>query len=538
MSGKENAGGGQGEEDMTGEINPADGEVPDSRPMRKIPIGSSGGKVSNPPGGGGYRKALFALLAVATIFRLFYIQAVELAPDEAYYWTWSRNLQWGYYDHPPLVGFLIRIGTAIAGDGEFGVRLLWVAIGFLLTVTLYATGKKMFGDRAGFYAALLMNISLLGSTGAVIVTPDGPQGLFWALAVFFVFNAVESGKGYWWYGTGLVFGLGLLSKYTMVLLAPCLFLFLLSVKKERGWLLRKEPYLALILGLVLFSPVIFWNFANDWVSFKFQLAHGLEVKKAAGLKTFGDFWAGQAGVVTPLLFLAALWATVRGTIQGFKKRSPKLLLLFWTSAPVFAFFAYSSLRSKVEPNWPALAYFSAVVLLAGIVAGRWPEWGRGKKALSWAVAVSALLLTTLAHLQPLYPLIPISPRKDPTSQLHGWRALGQHIHKTAQTLDEGKEVFVLASRHQFVGEGMFYTQGKMPIYQWDAPLRINSLSARSSPPPGSTAIYFDEGGNSLPPRLASHFAACESLEPLVVKRNGVPVRTHPFWKCTGFKGIQ
>jgi dolichol-phosphate mannosyltransferase len=156
--------------------------------MRKELIDLSRGMTPDPAEDGKCRKALFVLLAVTAIFRLFYIQAVELAPDEAYYWTWSRNLQWGYYDHPPLVGFLIWIGTAIAGSGEFGVRFMWVGIGFLLTVVLYATGKRMFGARAGFYAALLMNISLLGSTGAVIVTPDGPQGLFWALAIFFRFQ--------------------------------------------------------------------------------------------------------------------------------------------------------------------------------------------------------------------------------------------------------------------------------------------------------------------------------------------------------------
>ena len=494
--------------------------------------------ISPPPEGGQekYRRALFVLLAAAAIFRLFYIQAVELAPDEAYYWTWSRNLQWGYYDHPPLIGFLIRIGTAVAGEGEFGVRLMWVAMGFALTLVLYALGRRMFGNRAGFYAALLMNISLLGSTGAVIVTPDGPQGLFWALAVFFVYKAIESGKGFWWYGTGVAFGLGLLSKYTMVLLAPCLFFFLLSLKEERAWLFRKEPYLALILGLLLFSPVIFWNQAHDWVSFKFQLAHGLELKKSAGLKTFGDFWAGQAGVVTPLLFLASLWAMAKGAIQGFRKRSPNLLLLFWTSAPVFLFFAYASLRSKVEANWPALAYFSAVVLLAGIVAGRWPEWGRGKRALAWAVAATSVIVTALAHLQPLYPLIPISPRKDPTSQLQGWRALGEHLQKAARAAAPGEGFFILASRHQFVGEAMFYTQGKIPTYQWNAPLRINNLSARNSPPAGSTAVYFDEGDNSLPPKIAASFSSCERWEPLVVKRKGVPVRTHPFWRCRGFMG--
>jgi len=180
--------------------------------MSKEPREISKGITKNPDGGGKYRLALFVLLTAATIFRLFYIQAVELAPDEAYYWTWSRNLQWGYYDHPPGVGFLIWIGTGIAGNGEFGVRFLWVVISILLSVVLYGMGRKMFGERAGFLAALLMNISLLGSTGAVIATPDGPQGLFWALTTFFVFNAVDSGKSRWWYWAGIAFGLGLLSK--------------------------------------------------------------------------------------------------------------------------------------------------------------------------------------------------------------------------------------------------------------------------------------------------------------------------------------
>jgi len=95
--------------------------------MRKELIDLSRGMTPDPAGGGDgqYRKALFVLLAVTAIFRLFYIQAVELAPDEAYYWTWSRNLQWGYYDHPPLVGFLIWIGTAIAASVLLAGRSLY-----------------------------------------------------------------------------------------------------------------------------------------------------------------------------------------------------------------------------------------------------------------------------------------------------------------------------------------------------------------------------------------------------------------------------
>jgi 4-amino-4-deoxy-L-arabinose transferase-like glycosyltransferase len=232
------------------------------------------------------------------------------------------------------------------------------------------------------------------------------------------------------------------------LLVPCLFFYLLSWSEGRKWLSRREPYLALVLGILICSPVIYWNGQNDWMSFRFQLAHGLEIKKASGWKSFGDFWAGQAGVVSPLLFLALLWGMGQSAWIGFRKKKHHFLLLFWTSAPVFLFFAYTSLRSKVEANWPALAYFSAVIALAGIAAEGWPAWTKARKGMAWAVAVTAFLITVVAHLQPLYPLIPIPAPNDPTSQLYGWRTLGEKLKETAdRAADAGKPVFLLTPRH-------------------------------------------------------------------------------------------
>lgn len=486
-----------------------------------------------------YRRWLYILLAGTTVFRLVFIQWVELAPDEAYYFTWSRNLQWGYYDHPPMVGFLILVFTTLAGQSEFGVRSGWVLMTALLSYLLYLLARLMFrSERAGFFAALVLNLTLLGSAGAIIVTPDGPQGFFWALSILFVYQATAGKGGFWWYLTGVALGLGLLSKYTMVLLAPCIFLFLLSYPEGRNWLRRKEPYLAFLLGLAIFSPVILWNAQNDWLSFRFQLSHGLEVKKQVGLRYFGEYWAGQAGLVSPLLFLAFLWAMGKSANQGFRRGEKHWLLLFWTSAPVLLFFAYTSLRSKVEANWPAPAYFSAVVALSGFAVQGWAGWGKGKRAFAWVAGLTALLFTFLAHLQAVHGVIPMPAHRDPTSQLHGWRALGDRIKEVAQSLDPAKGIFLLTPRHQLVGEGMFYTQGKIPVYQWDAPNRINHLSPLNSPPVGSQGIFFTEGGNELPRGLEALFESCEKLEPFVVRRNSGVVRTHPIWKCVGFKGLQ
>ncbi len=486
-----------------------------------------------------YRNAFYVLLVATVVFRLFYVQWVELAPDEAYYYTWSRNLQWSYYDHPPLVGFLIRAGTAVAGQGEFGVRLLWVIMGALMTFLLYRMGTEMFRrNSVGFYCALLTNISLLGAVGSVIVTPDMPQGLFWALAVFSVYRSVERADRYWWYLTGLWFGLGLLSKYTMVLLAPCVFLFLLSSAEGRKWLYRKEPYVALLLGMLIFSPVIYWNAEHQWISFRMQLSHGLEAREAPGLRYFWEYLGGQAAVLTPLVFLALVWAMIRSAIGGWRQKKNNLLLLFWTSAPILLFFAFTSLRTKVEANWPALAYFSALIALAGMASEKWSGWRKTWKGFAWASGISSCLITVAIHLQPIYPVVPIPPAKDPTSQLYGWRILGERINEVARSMEPGKEIFLLTPRYHLVGEGMFYTQAKFPAYQWDAPGRINHLSVTNAPAAGSQAIFFTEDGNDLPAGLAPLFDSCERLEPLVILRNSSPARVHPFWKCSGFKGIR
>ena len=105
-------------------------------------------------------------------------------------------------------------------------------------------------------------------------------------------------------------------------------------------------------------------------------------------------------------------------------------------------------------------------------------------------------------------------------------------------MEPGREIFLLSPRYHMVGEGMFYTQAKFPVYQWDAPQRINNLSVIHAPPVVSQAVFFTKEGDGLPPGLAPLFDSCEKVETLVIRRNSSPVRTHPIWKCSGFKGME
>ncbi len=218
-----------------------------------------------------YPVLLFFLLLSVTILRLLYSRSLTLDPDETYYWEWSRHLALSYYDHPPLVAYLISLFTRLGGNSALFVRMGAVTLALGATLLLYFLAKDMFREeKIAFLSALLFIIVPIFSVGAIVITPDTPLSFFWILSLYFLYKVATREKSGWWYLLGISLGLGLLSKYTMILFVPSLFLFLLLSGKNRKWLLRKELYLALFIALLLFSPVIFWNSQHAWISFRFQ----------------------------------------------------------------------------------------------------------------------------------------------------------------------------------------------------------------------------------------------------------------------------
>ncbi|MDT8265576.1 glycosyltransferase family 39 protein, partial [Roseomonas sp. DSM 102946] len=158
-------------------------------------------------------------LAAITLARLIAAAVVPVSPDEAYYWVWSRALSPGYYDHPPMVAFWIRAGTLLLGDTPLGIRLLGPVGLLLATLALVRAGNLLFPDRRpGVMAASLFNATLLVNAGAVLMTPDTPQIVFWCLTLWAVAEAHARGDGRWWLAVGLFAGAALLSKYTAAFL--------------------------------------------------------------------------------------------------------------------------------------------------------------------------------------------------------------------------------------------------------------------------------------------------------------------------------
>src|SRR5205814_6179828 len=217
------------------------------------------------------RDTTLAVLALVAL-RLVAAAWTPLTFDEAYYWMWSKHLASGYYDHPPMVALVIRLGTMIAGDTELGVRLVSILLALPMSWAVYRATAILFGSmRLAATATILLNVTLMAAVGTMIVTPDAPVLVASCFVLFALAKVLETGRGAWWLAAGAAVGAALLSKYTALFFGPAIAIWLVIVPKLRHWLVSPWLYLGGMVALALFSPVILWNADHHWVSFIKQI---------------------------------------------------------------------------------------------------------------------------------------------------------------------------------------------------------------------------------------------------------------------------
>jgi 4-amino-4-deoxy-L-arabinose transferase-like glycosyltransferase len=445
------------------------------------------------------------VLAVLTLLRLELVARVPLAPDEAYYWIWSRALAPGYFDHPPMVALWIRAGTWIAGDTTLGVRLLGplsVALGSWLLAD--AAERLLPGRNAGVTAAALSNATLLLGVGSIIITPDTPLLFFWtatlwALARVMTAPPARTGRrpsfwrglrwsalpgrtgplgevpptacsgsatkdaetatlsmyragppavqtvrrsDLWWLVAGGCAGLALASKYTAALLGPGAILWLLWAPSMRGWLRRAAPWIGAVAGGVLFLPVIWWNSQHHWAGFLRQGGRIGDWQPARAIGFLGELLGGQIGLATPLIFVLCAAGLWLIWRRAWRERDPASSLLTALSLPGVLVFLQHAIGGHVLGNWPAIVYPAAWIAAAALT----PAWLRFRTA---AVSVG-LAITGLVYLLALVPSIPLPRQLDPmTRQLGGWRDLAIQVEAARH---QSGATFVVAEDYALAAE--------------------------------------------------------------------------------------
>lgn len=456
-------------------------------------------------------------VGLLTLWRLYLSAALQLHPDEAYYWLWSRNLDAGYFDHPPLVAYFIWL-TTLFSTSELWVRLSGTLVALALSGLIWRLARQLFHSTPIAAASvMLFNVLPVTVLGLTVMTPDIPVLLFWSLGVCIFWHALQTKQTWVWYALGLTFGLALLSKYTAILMVPCFLIYLL-LSDDRRWLKTPHPYLAVVTGLLCFVPVVIWNGANDWVSFVFQLKNGLGGNELA-LDKVAEFTAGQMLIAGPIVWIVGMYAAWVWR----QRRDKETLFLLATSVPIIAFFAVSSLRKLANPNWPGFAYFTFSIIVSHYCL---QGASRYRRALWCAAAVSSLCVSMLITLHARFNLV--SPdgysdamaSADATNSFHGWRELGAELQKYPD------HAWAVTPSHQLSAEIIYYTQASVQAQtaRMARPSQFNVWQgATASPAQGGLYVWTD--ADFIGPQ-GQYFASPLRSKALPIQRNGKTVRRY------------
>jgi len=414
-----------------------------------------------------WRNGAFGLIAYALVLRLVYAGSVELMPEETYYWNYARHLDFGYLDHPPMVAWLIRIGTAIFGQTEFGVRAGALCCGLIASIFVYKLTRNLFGAAAALAALLLTQALPYFFLSGFLMTPDAPLVAAWAASLYFLERALIGNQARAWWFADISLGLGMISKYSIALLGPVAVAFMLWDPASRRWWRRSEPYAGALLALAVFSPVIIWNAQHEWASFAFQTSRRLaETPQFALHKLIGSILV----LITPTGLLAVIAMLLRrqpgedtAPDAARRRRLFGLAILF-----PLAIFAAFSLRHEVKLDWTGAPWTAALPAMAFVMingdarVGRLARWIRA----AWMPTVVAMLLIYGAGLQYLVLGLPGAGYGKHIEVVPvGWRDLSAHIVATAHAYgkETGTDVLIVGmDRYAIASELAFYGGARTP----------------------------------------------------------------------------
>ncbi|MFK0161067.1 glycosyltransferase family 39 protein [Rhizobium sp. NPDC090279] len=339
--------------------------------------------------------AIVYLLAL----RLVFLGFSDLVPEETYYWNYAQHLDIGYLDHPPMVAWLIWAGTALFGDNAFGVRVGAYLCWLLTAAFSFGLARNLFDKTTAMACVLLVSVVPFYFSTGFLMMPDAPLTAAWAATLYFLERALFGEKPSAWYGAGLSLGMGLLSKYTIVLLGPPALLLVLIDPKSRHWLGRKEPYLGAALSLLLFSPVIYWNATHEWMSFAFQ---GSRRVGEAFQFTLPSLIVSVVVLLTPTGLVAAA-ASLMANFTSVRSREAGRKALFITLStliPLGVFVAFSLFHEN-KPNWTGplwLAILPSIAFVLVGAAGAEPFWGRRlRRAWIPTIGIAMVVYALLFH---------------------------------------------------------------------------------------------------------------------------------------------
>ncbi len=482
-------------------------------------------------------QATLLLVFTSTLLRLVTANSTELTTDEAHYALYGVHLDWSYFDHPSLIGWLQSFVLQFS-DTNLALRVMPILLFSIASLVLYKVSVTLFPNETlwlGFVSVALMQSAVMLQLIGLAMLPDGPLLLLGLLVLLVLHRILSVGGLRYWLWLGLLLGLAGLAKYTAV---SMIITVLLALHFGKQWhqLRSPGPWLALLIGLLLIMPVLYWNYRYDWISFMYQIHHGTG-KLIWELKRVLISQAGQLLVYGPGIYIFGMIALIAG-LKNYKKLSEQeergVLLCLSLTLPLLLLFGWNSGYEMTLPHWTSLAWVALSPLAARWIILSWNK--RWVRLWVRASVVYGLLFVGLVFSQLVSPWIPFQDDKNYLRDLYGWGQAAQLAEKLRVELDKNGDMVPLIFTEKWTqASRLSWYARPTPVVVLDN--RYNQFDIWfGSPKNGARGILVLWPQADAKPATggSSQFAECVLRDRLPIIINGRKASTFSFYACNGY----
>jgi 4-amino-4-deoxy-L-arabinose transferase-like glycosyltransferase len=481
--------------------------------------------------------AVAALIVAMTVLRVVYAGVIDLRTDEAYYWTWSKESVLSFLDHPPMIAWFIRFGTAIFGDTNLGVRFAGIVAMLVTQLLLADIVRRVTHDaRAVVIAVLMPEAALYYGLLMAKVAPDVALIPFAVAMVWALVRLDESDDARWWLAAGVFAGLALLSKFTAVMLLPAVAAFMLVPEWRRRRLTSPYPWAAALIAVAVFSPALIWNAENDWASFKFQFVRATATHEVS-LRTVGDYIGLQFGLVGFILLPVVLSGLALTAWRGYHRGNAVAILLSTCVIVPFGYFFWKSLTLRVGDTWPMfmwpIGFAAAAINIAMLPRDGFPAW-MVKSTIAWANAavVSGIAFVVLVFLYYVAAPWNFIGKADPIGGEAGYEEV---VDRAQAELQKTGATWIATTDYRTYAMLRWYFKDRLPVIQINERGRfLGFRDPGMDSIRGHTGLYVAREPDNDNPLWASTTAVREPLERVERSWRGIVMDTYALEKITNW----
>ncbi|GGH00471.1 hypothetical protein GCM10011416_18770 [Polaribacter pacificus] len=468
------------------------------------------------------------------LFRLFLLPFMGLMPQDAYYHFYGEHLALSYFDHPGMIGYLLRGFTEVFGKTVFVVKLADFVVTTLTLISFYKLATVFLSKQKAKNALVLMSSTLFISILSFNSTPDVPLLLFWSLSVLSLYKAIFESKKYHWILAGIAMGLAFDSKYTALLLQIGLLSFLGFSNRYRKLLISPWLWLSIFISALVTFPVWWWNYQNDFASFAFQSSN--RTGDISKFKLTPDYFFGALGhqlvLLLPVLFAVFVTFTfkfIKRALLKFKLPSSKTLFLLAFFIPTFVgFFALTPIY-WVKLNWMMPSYITGVIIAALFISKKWIK----------IQLITSVVFHVLIALQILFYLVPI--KSDDTWV--GWEELAEATENLQKQYPDtfvfSNDSYKTSAALNFFMDQKVYAQNIIGIHALQFDYIGDDLSVLNN----KNALFIDSDkrfknnapNGSIPTELKGYFETITELKPIIIKLQNKEVRKFWVYYCVNYQ---